>query len=196
MKNSRVNKLVKISVLSTIAFLLMSFAELPLPIFPEFLKLDISDVPAIFGAFALGPIAGVAIEALKNVLHAIFKPGTMGIGDLANFIVGGAFVYAAGAIYSLKKNRKHAIWGLAAGTVAMVAAAAIGNYYVFLPLYENILGFKISAVVAMASSVNPAVTDINSLIILSIIPFNLLKGVIISLITLLSYKKLSPILHK
>ena len=197
MKNSRLNKLVKISVLSTIAFLLIYFLELPLAaIFPEFLKLDISDVPAIFGAFVLGPIAGVAIEALKNVLHVIFKPGTMGIGELANFVVGGAFVYAAGAIYSIKKNRKHAIWGLAAGTIAMAAVAAIGNYYVFLPLYESVLGFKISAVVGMGRSVNPAITDINSLIILSIIPFNLLKGVVISLITLLSYKKLSPILHK
>lgn len=196
MNNSKTNRLVKISILSTIALLLMVFAEVALPIFPDFLKFDISDVPAIFGAFAMGPAAGVAIEALKNVLHAIFKPGTMGLGELANFIVGSAFVYTAGMLYLRKKNKKHALLGLISGVIVMTLVAAVFNYFVLLPLYESILGFKITTVVSIAKNINPAINDLNSFILLSIVPFNLLKGIIVSIIVFVSYKSLSPVLHK
>jgi riboflavin transporter FmnP len=196
MKNSSLNRLIKVSVLSAVSFLLMALIEIPLPIFPEFLKLDISDIPAIFGAFAMGPLEGVAIEALKNVLHAVLKPGTAGIGELANFIVGSGYVYVAGLIYMRKKDRKHALLGIVAGIAAMSALAAAGNYFIFLPLYEKVLGFKIAFAVGAASKVNPAVKDLNTLIVLSIIPFNVLKGLIESAIVFFSYKKLSPILHK
>ena len=196
MRDQKLNKLVKISILSAAAFLLMFFIEIPLPIFPEFLKLDISDLPAILGAFALGPAAGIYIEALKNIFHAIAKPGTMGIGELANFVVGGAFVFTVGIIYNLKKDRTHALYGLAAGIIVMVIVAAIGNYFVFLPLYEKVLGFQVNAVIGMAAKVNPSIKDLNSLILLSIVPFNLLKGIIVALIAFLSYKSMSPILHK
>lgn len=196
MKDSRLNKLVKISVLSAIAFILMVLIEVPLPIFPEFLKLDISDLPAVFGAFALGPVAGVAIELVKNILHAILKQGTAGIGELANFIVGSAYVYVAGVIYFKEKSRKRALVGLIFGVIAMALVAAAGNYFIFLPLYEKVLGFPISAAIAAAAKVNPSVTDLPTLIALSIVPFNLLKGVIVSLAAFLSYKRLSPILHK
>lgn len=196
MKNSKLNRLVKISLLSAISFVLMVLIEVPLPIFPEFLKLDISDLPAIFGAFAMGPAAGMVIEGLKNVLHAIFKPGTAGIGELANFIVGSAYVITAGVIYQYKKDKVHAFWGLIAGILAMAAFAAVGNYFIFLPLYEKVLGFKVAFAVDAAAKVNPAVTDLNTLIVLSIVPFNLLKGVIVSAIAFLSYKKLSPMLHR
>ncbi|MDI6618810.1 MAG: ECF transporter S component [Clostridiales bacterium] len=194
--DKHLNVIIKISILSAIAFLLMVLIEIPLPIFPDFLKLDVSDLPAIFGSFAIGPAAGVVIEAVKNILHAILKPATAGIGETANFVVGAVYVYTAGLIYLLKKNRKHALLGLVAGTIAMSAVAAIGNYYVFLPLYESILKFPISAAVSMASKINPAIKDINSLVILSIVPFNLLKGIIVSTVAFLFYKKLSPILHK
>ncbi len=98
MKNSKLNKLVKISVLGTIGFLLM-FIEIPIPIFPEFLKIDISDIPALVGGFALGPVAGILIEFMKNILHGIFKGSTVFVGEIANFLVGSVLVGISAYIY-------------------------------------------------------------------------------------------------
>jgi riboflavin transporter len=188
-------KLIKISLLSAMAFVLMLF-EFPVPLFPVFLKLDLSDIPALLGAFSIGPLAGVAIELIKNILFLLTKSTTAGIGELANFIVGGALVFTAGLIYRNGKTRKRAFVGLALGTVVMAVVASFANYFVFLPLYETVLNFPMDAIVAMGSQANKAVMDVNSLIVYSFLPFNLLKGFIVSLITLLIYKKVSPVLHK
>ncbi|EYE89577.1 membrane protein [Fervidicella metallireducens AeB] len=195
MKNKKLVKLIKVGVLASMAFILMFF-ELPLPIFPSFLKLDVSDVPALLGAFAMGPLAGVLIELIKNVLHFTVKPGMLGIGELANFIVGSAMVVTAGSLYRHQKSKKNALISLLAGVLVMALVASVGNYYLFLPLYEKFLGFPISAVVQMTAKVNSAVKDPYTLIAYSIMPFNLLKGTVISLIVFLMYKKVSPILHK
>ena len=194
MKNQKLNKMIKISMLGVIAFLLMFF-ELAMPIFPPFLKIDISDLPALIGAFALGPVAGIGIELLKNVLHGIFVGGTAFIGEAANFIVGSVFVGVAGLWYSRGKDRKNAIIGMVLGTVIMTATAAVLNYYVLLPLYEKVLNFPITAVVAMGTMVNPNIKDLNSFIIWAIVPFNIFKGLVIALITLPVYKRVSPVLH-
>lgn len=195
MKNKKLNILIKISILSAMA-LILSFIEFPLPIFPDFLKLDISDVPAILGAFAVGPLAGVMVELMKNILHMIFKGGTAGIGEMANFIVGASFVVTSGIIYKQGKSRKSALLGVVAGTIVMGVVASLGNYFVFLPLYEKILNFPINAVVGIAKKVNPAVVNLNTLIVYSILPFNIIKGLMLSIIVFLVYKRVSPILHK
>lgn len=182
MRDKRLNTLVKISLLGSIAFVLM-LIEIPLPFFASFLKLDISDLPALFGALAIGPSAGVIIELLKNILHGIVRTDSAWIGELANFIVGSAFVLAAGFLYKLKKDRVHALAGLLGGTVAMAAAAALGNSYIFLPLYQKFLGW-------------PLPQNMVSFIVDSIVPFNLFKGAVVSIIAFLSYKKLSPLLHR
>ncbi|MHC1720258.1 MAG: ECF transporter S component [Clostridiaceae bacterium] len=193
--NQKLNKMIKISMLSVVAFLLMFF-ELAIPVFPAFLKIDISDLPALIGAFALGPMAGIGIELLKNILHGIFVGGTAFIGETANFIVGSVFVATAGICYSRKKNRKNALAGMVLGTILMTAAAGIMNYYVLLPLYETVLHFPMDAIVAMGTMVNPKITDLNSFIIWAILPFNILKGVIITLIALPVYKRVSPVIHR
>lgn len=195
MKDQKLNRLVKISMLSVIAFMLM-FIEVATPFFPPFLKIDISDLPALIGAFALGPIAGITIELLKNILHGIFVGGTAFVGEFANFIVGSILVCVAGYIYNRRKTRGMAISALIAGTLVMTAAATILNYFVFLPLYETILHFPISAVVAMGNKVNGNIKDLNSFVVLAIAPFNLIKGVILSILTSVVYKNVSPILHK
>jgi len=194
MKNQKLNKMIKVSMLSVVAFLLMFF-ELATPVFPAFLKIDISDLPALIGTFALGPMAGIGIELLKNILHGIFVGGTAFIGETANFIVGSVFVTTAGICYSRNKNRKNALIGMALGTVFMTAVAGIMNYYVLLPLYETVLHFPMAAVVAMGTMVNPNITDLNSFIIWAILPFNILKGIVIALITLPVYKRVSPVIH-
>ncbi len=111
MKSSKLNKLVKISVLGTIGFLLM-FIEIPIPIFPEFLKIDISDIPALVGGFALGPVAGILIEFMKNILHGIFKGSTVFVGEIANFLVGSVLVGISAYIYKRDKTKKGANSGI------------------------------------------------------------------------------------
>lgn len=196
MKNGKLNRLVKMSLLGVIGFLLM-FIEVPIPIFPSFLKIDISDLPALIGAFALGPAAGIGIELLKNILHGIFKGAeTAFIGELANFVVGSVLAFSAGYVYSKNKSKKTAALGLVVGTLAMTVVASVFNYFVLLPLYEKVLHFPISAIVAMGSKVNSNIKDLNSLIVWSIAPFNLIKGAVLSVLTMAAYKSVSSILHE
>ncbi|MBC2582235.1 ECF transporter S component [Clostridium sp. DJ247] len=196
MKDEKLNRLVKVSLLGVIGFILM-FLEIATPLFPPFLKFDISDLPALIGAFALGPAAGVAIELLKNILHGIFK-GTESffVGELANFIVGSALVFTAGYIYNKNKTKKTAVASLLIGTLVMTVVASVFNYFVLLPLYEKVLHFPISAIVAMGTKVNSSIKDLNTFIVLSIAPFNLIKGIILSVLTAALYKSISPILHE
>jgi riboflavin transporter FmnP len=195
MRDEKLLKLIKISLLSVMAFLLM-YIEIPLPIFPDFLKMDISDLPALLGAFALGPVAGVIIELFKNILHGMLAGKTAFIGELANFLVGGCLVYVAGYVYKMKKSKNGAIIALLIGTVVMSIFAGILNIYVILPLYEKVLSFPVTVVVKMGTAINPNIVDLNSFILWSIIPFNLLKGVVVSVVTLALYKRVSPLLHK
>ncbi len=195
MKDQKLNRLVKISMLSVIAFILM-FIEVATPFFPPFLKFDISDLPALIGAFALGPVAGVGIELLKNILHGIFVGGSAFVGELANFLVGAVMVYVSGYIYNKRKSRGSAVTSLIAGTLTMTVVASVLNYFIFLPLYETVLHFPINAIVEMGNKINSSITDLNSFVVWAIAPFNLIKGILVSVLTMLVYKSVSPILHK
>jgi len=194
MRDEKLVRLIKISLLSVIAFLLM-YIEVPLPIFPTFLTLDISDLPALLGAFALGPVAGVIIELIKNILHGLLASKTALIGELANFLVGGVLVFISGYIYKTRKSKGGAVVGLLVGVICMSAFASILNYFVILPLYETVLKFPLTGIIAAGSAINPNIKDLNSFIVWMIVPFNLLKGVVISVMTLALYKRVSPILH-
>ncbi|WP_352418323.1 ECF transporter S component [Proteiniborus sp.] len=188
--------LVKTSVLSVLAFLIM-YLEMPLWFTPPFLKVDLSDIPALIGAFSLGPIAGVVIELLKNILNLAIEGTTTGaVGELANFFVGSIFVFVAGVIYQKKKTFQMAILGMLAATVAMTVAASVLNYYFLIPFYAKLFGAPVEAFVDMGAKVNKFVTDYRSFILFGIVPFNLLKGIMVSVITIPLYKRVSPILHK
>ena len=193
-KQTKVNDLVKIGVLAAIAAILM-FLEFMVPLMPVFLKLDLSDVPALIGAFALGPVAGIWIQLIKNIVHA-FATTTYGIGEFANFIVGIAYVIPAGLIYQRRKDRVGAMIGLVAATIIMCIVAGFMNYYVFIPLYQTVLNWPMDAMIALGTQANAAIVDLRSLIVLGILPFNLLKGFLVSVVTVLIYKKVSPLLHR
>ncbi|UZQ48771.1 ECF transporter S component [Clostridium kluyveri] len=195
MNSSKLNRLVKVSLLGVIGFLFM-FIEVAIPIFPTFLKMDISDLPALIGTFALGPGAGIAIEFLKNVLHGIFNGKTAFVGELANFAVGSVLVFTAGYIYNRHKTKKVAVISLGAATIAMSIAAGLLNYFILLPLYERALNFPISAMVDMAAKINSSITDLNTFVLLAIVPFNLLKGITLTILTLVLYKSVSPLLKQ
>ena len=195
MKKSTTHKMVTISVLSAIAVILMVFVEVPLGIFPGFLKLDFSDLPAILGGFALGPVAGIAIELIKNIIHFIVKgDGTGGIGNLANFLVGISFVVPAAIIYMKNKTIKTAVMGLIVGILSSVVFASIFNYFFLIPWYAK--SFTMDGIIGWSQEANGNINDLKSLIIYGIAPFNLLKYTIVSLITFLLYKRLSSILHR
>lgn len=181
------------AVLAGAAVILM-LMDFPIIFMPVFLKMDLSEIPAIIGAFSMGPLAGLWIMLLKNLLH-LTNSQTAGIGELANFLVGSAFVLTAGFIYRRYKSRQGAITALLAGTIAMTVAAAALNYWVLIPLYQAVLNFPGEAVVKMGHAVNPFIINLKTFILFAIIPFNLLKGLLVSLITILIYKKLSHLLH-
>lgn len=189
--------MVKVSVLAVISFILMFF-EFPLPFLaPPFIKLDFSDLPALIGAFSLGPMAGVIIQLLKNVLNVVIEGTTTGgVGELANFVVGSAFAYTAGAFYYRNKTFKNAIIGLVAGTITMTVVITLANYYIMFPFYAKLMGQPIQAFVDMGAMVSDKIVDLKTMMLFSIVPFNLLKGTILTAITLLIYKKVSPILHR
>jgi len=187
-----IKNMTKISILSVIAFILMQL-EFPVPIFPSFLKIDLSDLPALIGGFALGPVVGILIELFKNLMHLV-QTSTSGVGELANFLVGVALVAPASLIYYRDKTKKNAIIGLIVGTIAMGIVGGLANNFILLPFYANVLKFPIDAIVEMGNLVNNNIVDLNSLIIYAIIPFNILKGIILSIITMLVYKRISTLL--
>ena len=191
-KKLNVSTMTKVAMLSVIAFVLMQL-ELLIPIFPAFLKIDVSDLPALIGAFALGPFAGVAIEAVKNILH-LLQTTTGGVGELANFVIGSAIIVPAALIYKKNKSKKSAIIGLAIGTIAMAITGALANYFVLIPFYTAFM--PIDAIVGMGTAVNHNINSVWDLVLLGILPFNLFKGAVLSVLTLILYKHLSPILHK
>lgn len=194
-RSGNLRRLVTVAMLSAIATVLMIF-EFPLFFAPNFYKLDFSDLPAILGAFSFGPLYGVLIELFKNLLHFVVKgTSTGGVGELGNFLVGAAFVIPAGLFYKRKKSKKSALIGLVCGTVCMTATGALMNYFVLIPFYVNVMHFPLEAILSMASEVNKFVTDLRSMIVFAVTPFNLFKSIMLSILTMLLYKRLSPILH-
>ena len=181
----------KIGILAALAFILMFF-QVPIPIAPPFMRVDLADVPALIGGFAMGPWAGVAIQLVKNILN-LTKTQTVGVGELSNFIVGSTFVFVASTIYKNRKTKKTAIFALACGVIAMTAIATLSNAFVVFPAYAKAMGFPLEAFAGQVPG-NPLVKSYVSLMLLSIVPFNLVKGTVAALITELIYKRVSPIL--
>ena len=187
-----VPKMTKIAMLSVIAFVLFQI-DTPLPFFPAFLNIDASDLPAVIGGFAMGPLAGVAIEAIKNILH-LLQTKTGGVGELANFVIGISLVVPSALIYMKHKTKKSAIIGLAVGTLTMAVVGALANYFVLIPFYAQV--WPLDAIIEMGTVVNPAIDSVMTMVIYGVLPFNIVKGFVLSVLTLLLYKRISPVLHK
>ena len=181
-------------MLGAIAVVLMLF-EIPLPFAPSFYEIDFSEVPVLIGCFSMGPLAGVLIELIKIILNLCINGSmTAGVGEFANFVIGCALVLPAAFIYKRKKTKKGAVIGLVTGTLFMTISGCFINAYVMLPTYAKAFGMPIEALVEMGSAVNASITDLFTFVMFAVVPFNLLKGVLVSVIVLLIYKKISPIL--
>ena len=187
-------KVAFIGVFSAIAAVLMLF-DFPVPFAPPFYKMDFSELPALIGTFAYGPVAGVMIELCKTVLKLLMKGTTTAfVGDLANFSVGCSFLLPASFVYLLKKTKFNAAVGCVAGTLVMTVFGSAFNAVYLLPKFAELYGMPLDVIIAMGTSINPAIRDRTSFVVMAVAPLNLLKGVTISVMALLVYKKLSPVL--
>ena len=178
----------RIAILAAAASILF-LIEIPIV---AFYKLDLSNIPVLLGAFSMGPVPGVIILALKSAI-GLLHSSSAGVGELADFVMGAALVIPASVIYHRNKSRKSAIIGMAVGTVCMVVAGVLMNKWVMLPFYMGAFHMDMDGIIKAAG-----VAGVDSewkLLLLVTGPFNLLKGVVLSIVTALIYKPLSPILH-
>ena len=185
------------AILSAVAGVLMLF-EIPLFFAPSFYKMDLSELPVLICTFYLGPVAGVVSELVKVTLKLILKGTTTAfVGDFANFAVGCSFVLPASVIYHSRPSRKRAILGLAVGTLVMTIFGSAFNAIYLLPKFAALFGMPLDVIVSMGTKVNSAITSVPTLVLFAVVPFNLLKGVVVSLLTMLLYKRVfSPLLHR
>lgn len=182
--------LTRIAVLAALSAILF-LIEIPVV---AFYKLDLSDLPALLGGFAMGPVPGLIILLIKD-LTGMLHSSSMYVGELADFLMGAALVVPAALIYKHNKSRKGAFLGMIVGTVVMIAVSVVVNWKIMLPFYSTAYGMPMEAVVGMAQAAVPAVDSVWKLLLYVTAPFNLLKGVVLSLLTCLLYKRLSPLLH-
>lgn len=185
----------QIGMLGAIATVLMLF-EIPLPFLaPSFYEIDFSEVPVLVGSFAMGPMAGALIELVKIILNFVINgTKTAGVGEIANFIIGCSLTVPAGIIYKRSKTKKGAIIGMAVGTFFMTVVGCFINAFILLPTYAAAFGWPIEKIVAMGTAINANIDSLFTFVVLSVAPFNFLKCVLVSIIVLCVYKKISPIL--
>ena len=180
--------LVGTGMLSGLAFVLQ-YLEFPIPIMPFFIRFDFSDLPALIGAFAYGPLAGVIVEFIKNLLHCTVTQ-SFTVGELSNFILGAVFTGTAGLIY--KKTKKGAIIGAIVGSVIMGIISFPSNLFIVYPAYEKFT--PINEIMDAYSKLLPSVGKLWQALLIFNVPFTIVKGLISTLITVLIYKRLSPVL--
>ena len=194
-RTSAARRAASVGLLSALSAILMLF-EIPMPFAPTFYKLDMSELPILIGAYAFGPAAGVLIEFIKIVLKLFMKgTSTAFVGELANFCVGVSFILPASVIYYVRKTRKTAAISCIVGTICITIFGTVFNAVYLLPAFAKLYGIPLEVIFAMGSEVNPfAGSDIYSFVFACVAPLNLIKGSLNSVLTLLVYKKLSPIL--
>ena len=190
-----------VAAMLTAVAAVLQFVEFSIPLVPAFIKLDISDLPALLGTFSLGPVYGVAIQLVKNLLHLPFG-SSAGVGELSNFILGAVFVFVAGIIYKHSKSRKSALVGSVAGAAAMALVSVVTNYFIVYPAYVVLYSLPLDAIVGMYEEILGGVSHVptqnallNCLLVFNV-PFTLVKGLLDTALCFLIYKPLSPLLHR
>lgn len=190
---TKVRTMTQIGMLSAIAVVLMMF-EIPLPFAPAFYKIDFSEVPVLIGCFAISPLAGAVVEFLKILLNLLINgTQTAGVGEIANFLIGCSLCLPAAVVYRRHKTKKTAAAGLAAGTLVMTVTGCVLNAYVLLPVYAKAFEMPVDALIQMGSAINGNISDLLTFVMFAVAPFNLLKAVLVSLVVMLIYKKISPV---
>lgn len=184
---TKTKKITYTAVFAAIATVLMYF-EFPLPLMPPFLKVDLSGAVVLIGAFIFGIGPAITMIVIKDLIH-LTQTQTGGSGELADFLMLSTLIILAVLIYRSHKTRKMAVVGCSIGTVGMACMGMLTNYALIIPFYSNIM--PLDAIFAMCQQVNPAVNGMAGYLVLGVLPFNLIKGAILTVITMLVYKKLS-----
>ena len=193
-KPSRIRVLAFTGLMAAFSAILMQF-QLSIPILPNFLKLDISDFPSLMAGYAYGPMAGVWVCLVKNVIHLTMTT-TGGVGELSNFMLGVCFVVPAALIYRIgKKSKKSAFIGAIVGTLSMSVLGIFTNFYIVYPLYYYVMGLTTEDLMHLYQSKLPSVQDLWQALAIFNLPLTLAKGAICTAITFLLYKYISPLLH-
>ena len=184
--------LVLMAMFSALAAVLMLW-EFPIPfIAPNFYEIDLSEIPILVGSFIMGPVSGVIMEAIKIILKLLIKgTSTAYVGDFANFCIGVCLVVPASIIYQKHKTKKNAFIGMLVGTLFMAVAGVVLNYFVMIPFYVKAFGMPLEAIIGAGAKIQPLVTNKLSFTIVCVAPFNIVKGIIVSLVTALIYKHIS-----
>ncbi len=191
---SKARRISYIAIFSVIAALLM-YIEIPLFFAPSFYEIDFSEVPVMICTFFLGPVAGVTTELAKVILKLLLKgTSTAFVGDFANFVVGCAFVLPASIVYHVKKRKGTAVAGMVLGTLCMTIFGSAFNAYYLIPKFAQLFGMPLEAIVGMGSAINANVTSVGTLVMFCVVPFNLLKGTLVSILTFLLYKRVEKLL--
>ena len=178
------------AMLAAVSTVLM-FLSFNFPLMPSFIKMDFSELPALIAAFALGPVSGVMVCFIKNIINLMFST-TSGVGELCNFMLGAMFVLPAGMIYKKHKSHKGAIVGAFIGAVCMALSSVITNYFITYPAYS--LFMPIDAILAMYQAILPSVDSLLKALLVFNMPFTFVKGILSAIITFFIYKPLSPII--
>lgn len=195
-KSNKIKTISIIALMSAISAILM-YLDFQLPFAPQFLKFDLSEVPAIFTAYFLSPFSGTLVVLLKIIIRFIFKgSNTMFVGEIMSFVCGASYVLPASIIYRKFHTKKGALISLIVSIFIASVVAVIINKYVAFPMYGKLYGLTIEKIVSMTNKILPIVKNENTMFLYSVFPFNLVKYSIISLITFLIYKKMSAIMHK
>lgn len=178
-------QIVIIGMLAALSYILM-LLHFPVK-YMGFLEIEFSDIPAIVASFSFGPATGILIELIKNLIKAITASTTGGSGEIANFIVSVGYVLPLGLIFHKAKFKHKTILACIAGTICMVLTGIVINYFITVPLYAKLFGGE-EAVIGACASVIPAIQSIGTVVILGITPFNIVKGILISILGVLCYK--------
>ena len=189
-KTINVRYMTMTAMLSAVAFVLM-FLEFNVPFMPSFIKMDLSELPALIGAFAMGPASGVILCLIKNLLHLLMST-TGGVGELSNFILGALFVIPAGLMYKKKKGRKSALIGSLIGAVVMAVVSVFSNYFIVYPVYTAFM--PMDTIISMYQAILPSADTLLKCLVIFNMPFTFVKGLINVIITFLIYKHISPII--
>lgn len=197
MKNAKssinIRKLVGTAMLGAVATILM-YLEFPIPIMPAFIKMDVSELPALIAGFAYGPVSGVVVCLIKNLIK-LPSTTTAAVGELFNFVMGALFVGTAALVYKKIKSRKGAAIGSVLGAAVMAIVSVPYNYFIVYPAYVVFYGMPLDAIVGMYQAINPGVDGLLACLLTFNLPFTFFKGLVDALICFLIYKPLSPILH-
>ena len=175
-----------VGILSGISIVLMQILEFPIPFMPPFLKFDFSTLPALIGGFAYGPVTGIAIAFIKAALH-LLRTDTGGVGELADFLASGSLVLVSSLIYKRIKT------SLVLGAIAMAIVGGLANYFILIPFYTNVMPME--QIISLCGKANPLITNTLGYVLYGAIPFNLIKALLLSIITFVLYKQISKILH-